>query len=80
MDLQQFQRNRQAFPPEELAKYADKYVAWSPDGKSILAADEDELELAHAIQAAGYNTAEILIAFVPAEDEVLLGGGLEVIE
>ena len=80
MDVQLFQRNRRQFAPEELAKYSGKYVAWSPDGASILAADEDELRLAGAIQAAGYNSAEILIAFVPAEDEVLLGGGLEVVE
>jgi len=27
MDMQQFLKNRHAFPPEELAKYAGKYVA-----------------------------------------------------
>jgi hypothetical protein len=80
MNLQTFQKNRQQFPPEQLAKFAGKYVAWSTDGKSILAADPDELKVACTIQAAGYNSAEILIAFVPAGDEVLLGGGLEVIE
>lgn len=80
MDLQLFQKNRQQFSAEELAKHAGKYVAWSADGASILAANEDELQLARAIQAAGYDSAEILIAFVPAEDEILLGGGLEVIE
>jgi hypothetical protein len=75
-----FQKNRQQFPQEELAKYAGKFVAWSPDATRILAADEDELRLARAIQAAGYNSAEILIAFVPPADEVLLGGGLEISE
>lgn len=55
-------------------------MAWSPDGASILAANENEVQLARAIQSAGYNSAEILIAFGPAEDEALLGGGLEVIE
>jgi hypothetical protein len=77
---QLFQKNRAQFPPEELAKYAGKYVAWSPEGSSILACHEDELQLAKAIEADGRNSAEILIAFVPAEDEVLLGGGMEVIE
>lgn len=80
MDMQQFQKNRQQFPQEELARYAGKLVAWSPDGRSILAADEDELRLAEAVRAAGHDSAEILIAFVPAEDEILLGGGLEVVE
>ena len=68
MDMRLFLKNRQQFPPEELAKYVGKYVAWSPDGASILAADEDELRLDETIQAAGYDSAEVLIAFVPAED------------
>jgi Family of unknown function (DUF5678) len=80
MDVQLFQKNRQRFPPEELAKYGGKYVAWSPDGTRILACNEDELRLAGAIRAAGHNSADVLIAFVPADDEILLGGGMEVVE
>jgi hypothetical protein len=80
VDVQVFQKNRQQFPPEELAKYAGKYVAWSPDGLNILACDEDELRLARAVKEAGHDTAEVLIAFVPAEDVVLLGGSMEVME
>ncbi len=80
MDIQRFQKNRQEFPVEELARYAGKYVAWSPDGTHILASNEDELQLANAVQAAGHNSAEVLIAFVPSEDDVLLGGGMEIIE
>jgi len=80
VDMQRFQKNRQKFPPEELARYAGKYVAWSPDGTHILACNEDELQLANAVRTAGHNSAEVLIAFVPAEDEVLLGGGMEIVE
>ena len=80
MDMQRFQKNRQEFPVEELARYAGKYVAWSPDGTHILASNEDELQLANAVQAPGHNSAEVLIAFVPSEDDVLLGGGMEIIE
>jgi hypothetical protein len=80
MDMKLFIENRQNFPLEELAKYAGRYVAWSPDGASIVASDEDELRLANAIHAAGHNTAEILISYVPAGDEIILGGGLEIIE
>ena len=80
MDIQQFQRNRQQYPSDQLAKYQGQYVAWSPDGRSILAAADDELQLAKTIKAAGLNTAEVLIAFVPENDEVLLGGGLEIVE
>jgi hypothetical protein len=77
MDMRLFQKNRQLFPPEELAKFAGKYVAWSTDGTRILVCDEDELRLARTIQGAGYDTGEVLIAYVPAEDVILLGGGME---
>jgi hypothetical protein len=77
--MQRFQENRQKFPPEELERFAGKYIAWSPDGTQIIASNEDELQLAKAILAAGYDSAEILIAFVPAEDEILFGG-TEIIE
>jgi uncharacterized protein DUF5678 len=80
VDMQRFQKNRQQFPSEELAKFAGKYVAWSPEGTHILASNDDEHQLAMTIQSAGYNSAEVLIAFVPADDEILLGGGLEIVE
>jgi hypothetical protein len=76
MDIKQFQKNREMFPPEKLAAYVGKYVAWSPGGTSILASHDDEFHLARLIQAAGYDSAEVLIAFVSDPDEVLLGGGL----
>jgi hypothetical protein len=75
VDMQQFLRNRQHFPADELARYAGKYVAWSPDGASILASDEDELRLDQIIKAAGHDPADILVSFVPFPDEVILGGG-----
>jgi hypothetical protein len=80
VDIQQFRKNRETFPPDVLARYAGQYVAWSPDGAKILACDKDELGLANWVRANGYDSSEVLIAFVPAEDEVLLGGGLEIIE
>jgi hypothetical protein len=74
MKMQELLRNRPAFPAEELAKYAGKYVAWSPDGTRIIAADEDLLRLDSKIKDADHNPAEILVSSVPA-DEVILGGG-----
>lgn len=74
MDLQQLLRNRAQFPPEELAKHAGKYVAWSPDGTRIVASDEDPIRLDAAIPAAGYDPADVLISFVDHPDEVILGG------
>ena len=75
MNMQEFLKNRQQFPTEELWKYIGKYVAWSPDGPKIIASDEDELRLDVAIRAAGLDASEILVSFVPDPDEVFLGGG-----
>jgi hypothetical protein len=75
MDVQQLLKNRSQFPPAELVRYAGRYVAWSPKGTTIIASDEDEVRLDAAIVEAGYDTAEILISFVPHPDEVILGGG-----
>src|SRR5262245_52591863 len=75
MNMHEFLKNRLKFPPNELLKYEGKYVAWSPDGKAILASDDDELRLGSFIRSAGYDTAEVLITFVPPADEVVLGGG-----
>ena len=76
MNMQEFMKNRQQFPAEELWKYVNKYVAWSPDGTKIIASDdEDGLRLHAAIRAAGFDPSEILVSFVPDPDEVILGGG-----
>jgi glucose/arabinose dehydrogenase len=75
VDMQQFLTNRQQFPPGELAKYAGKYIAWSPDGTLILASDDDLEKVAAAVEDQGYDSAEIVLSSVPFPDEVVLGGG-----
>jgi hypothetical protein len=75
MDMREYLKNRQQFPPEELEKYAGKYVAWRPDGAQIIASDNDPLRLDTAVKALGYNPAEVVVSCVPFPDEVILGGG-----
>ncbi len=75
MDTHKFITNRTQMPPEELQRYSGQYVAWSPDGTRIIAADPDELRLEAAIQAAGYDPADLVVSFVPPVDEVISGGG-----
>jgi hypothetical protein len=41
MDMQQYFKNRLAFPLEELAKHRGEWVAWSPDGTRLVAASRD---------------------------------------
>lgn len=60
-----FIKNRQAFPPEELLKYAGQWVAWSPDGTHIVAGAEEFDDLWKAVAAAGYDPRECV--FGPAD-------------
>jgi hypothetical protein len=73
VDMQQFLENRGHFPPNELAKYAGRYVAWSADGTRIVGSDEDELRLDATVRAAGYDPSDLLVSFVAPGDDVLLG-------
>ena len=45
----EFFENQQKFPPEEVAKYAGRYIAWSPEGNRILDSDEDDTRLWHKL-------------------------------
>ena len=56
MNLEQFVKNRNAFPTDELARYVGQHVAWSPDGTRILVSDEDPLKVFSTLRAAGYTT------------------------
>jgi hypothetical protein len=74
VDMQMFLTNRQHFPPGELAKYAGKYIAWSPDGTRILASDDDLEKVAAAVEDQGYDSSDIVLSAVPFPDEVVIGG------
>jgi hypothetical protein len=62
--------NRQAFPLEELEKYAGQWVAWSPDGTHIVAASsESGMAVERAVIAAGYDPQKCVFSYVPGLDE-----------
>jgi hypothetical protein len=75
MSLEQFVKNRNAFPTEELERYSGQHVAWSSDGTRILASDPDPLKVLAAVKALGYDPAETPIEDIPGED-IFPGGGL----
>ena len=74
--INEFRKNQSQFPLDELEKYNGKYVAWSEDGTQILASDEDMVRLHKRIQEEGYDTGEILIAFVECPGEISWGGAM----
>jgi hypothetical protein len=68
MSLEQFVKNRNSFPTNELDRYIGQHVAWSPDGTRILASDPDSLKVLAAGKALGYDPAETPIEDIPSEE------------
>jgi hypothetical protein len=77
MNMQEFLKNRNQFPPDELEKYAGEYIAWSPDGKKIIAGDKDPLKVVALVRSSGFDPAECVLSSVPLADELVLGGGID---
>ena len=74
LDLSQFHKNQQSYPPEDLLQYSGQYIAWSPDGSRVIASDKDFLKLDDTVKAMGYDPSKTLISTVPDVD-IILGGG-----
>jgi len=73
MDVQEFTRNLSAHTAEELAPYEEQHVAWSEDGKQILAHAPSLAELYQEIDRKGLTG--YVIGFIPSGDISDLGGG-----
>ena len=69
-------RNRNQFPEKELAKYYGKQVAWSLDGKSIVASADDGADVCAAILKAGIPSDQVVLSYVPFPEETFLGSAL----
>src|SRR5262245_6719841 len=79
MDANEYIRNKSAWTAEELAPYQGKHVAYSPDGKRILASAGSGEEL--LAEVARLGVADYVGSFVEPFDEVDLGGaGLELLD
>ena len=73
MNLQEYRENRARFPLAELQKYHGQWVAFSPDGRRIIAASEDLAALDRLVVAAGEDPEQL--AFERIEpDDFFLGG------
>ena len=66
--------NRDALPIEELRPCYGKHVAWSLDGKRILAAGKDDGEVLRGVKAAGLSPEDVVLSYIPFPDETLVGG------
>ncbi|MEX2119422.1 MAG: DUF5678 domain-containing protein [Pirellulales bacterium] len=77
MEMHEYLSNRQHFPAGELEKYAGQYVAWSPDGKRIVASSDNLEALDCEVRAAGEDPAQCVIEGVPAYDSVIGASDLQ---
>lgn len=75
MITQEFRQNRAQFPREQLAKYRGQWVAFSPDGRRIVATAETLEALEDHLAAAGEDAQRLVFEGVPGpEDDSFLGG------
>jgi hypothetical protein len=71
---QEFRQNRQRFPREELEKYLGQWVAFSPDGRRIVASAATLAALEEYLKAAGEDAQRLAFENVPGpEDDISLG-------
>lgn len=71
-ELDEYDRNREKFGPEQLAPYEGQWVAFSLDGSQLIAAAPDLLQLDKRLRELGTSTEFVWLEMM-ASDEVRLG-------
>jgi hypothetical protein len=66
--------NRARLTGEDLRPFLGKHVAWNLEGTAIVASGDDERAVFLAVEAAGLNPEEVVFAYVPEPNEVMVGG------
>jgi hypothetical protein len=74
MDKQLFRKNRAEFPWDKLTPYRGQWVAFSADGRRIVAAGESLTSLEEKLAALGQDPQQVVLEGIPGpEDDVMLG-------
>jgi hypothetical protein len=71
-----FLERRASLPTEVLARYAGRWIAWSPDGARIVADSEAPENLDDRIRDAGEDPERCVVEGIPTTDAMLGGAGL----
>jgi hypothetical protein len=72
--MKAFRANRPLIPPEELRRFAGRFVAYRWDGAVILAGAPDRESLDRALAEAEIDSQAVVFGYVPGpEDDTYLG-------
>ncbi len=74
MNGAEFIRNCNAFDPEKLAQFENQHVAWSEDGRQILAHAATLEDLNREVQRLGISN--YVFDFIPSADQISIGAGI----
>ena len=75
MNAQEYRTNRAQFPRDELAKHSGQWVAFSLDGRRVVAGDEELERLGERLRARGVDLQQVVFEYVPrpGDDSTLDG-------
>jgi hypothetical protein len=71
-----YRENRARFPVEELRRHAGQWVAFSADGRRLVAAGEDYARLEQLLSDAGQDPQECVFEQLPGGDTCFGGAEL----
>jgi hypothetical protein len=73
MDPQQLRENRATFPAAELAKFRGQWVAFSMDGRRIVASATDFVELDALLLAMGEDPERVALEYIDTDMSFVTG-------
>ena len=76
MNSQVYRENRARFPLAELVKYDGQWVAFSLDGRRVIASSDDLAMLDSLVVAAGVDPEQVALERIELDDSYLGGAEL----
>jgi hypothetical protein len=70
MNANEMIKNMNAWTADDLEPYLGKYVAWRVDGKVILAASDDPVDMVQKLDRAGVDRLDYLLDYIPTPEKV----------
>lgn len=74
MNYQEYRKNRSRFSAQELSKHRGQWVAFSADGRRIIAGSSDLAQLDSLVLAAGEDPQRVALEKIELEEDGFFGG------